>query len=133
MAALVEAAEAMETAAAEVAKVAVVDAKAEVWAAREATVDSAVAMAAGEHLVNSVAVATAWETGAKAAVSAARAETAAASAGSATRMAAVAAEAAEAASTLDAARRRSRCSRCPGRRLSTPTQGRHPHRCRCWR
>ena len=127
MAALVEAAEAMETAAAEVAKVAVVDAKAEGWAAREATVDSAVAMVMAAQVVVMAAKA------AKAAVSAARAETAAASAGSATRMAAVAAEAAEAASTLDAARRRSRCSRCPGRRLSTPNQGRHPHRCRCWR
>ena len=37
MAALVEVAEAMGTAAAEVAKAAVVDAKAEVWAVREAT------------------------------------------------------------------------------------------------
>jgi len=33
----------------------------------------------------------------------------------------------------DALRRRSRRSRCPERRPSTPNQGRHPHRCRCWR
>jgi len=28
---------------------------------------------------------------------------------------------------------RSRRNRCPQRRLSTPNQGRHPHRRRCWR
>ena len=28
---------------------------------------------------------------------------------------------------------RNRCNRCPDRRPSTPNQGRHPHRCRCWR
>jgi GDPmannose 4,6-dehydratase len=28
---------------------------------------------------------------------------------------------------------RSRRNRCPQRRPSTPNQGRHPHRCRCWR
>ena len=37
------------------------------------------------------------------------------------------------ADTQDALRRRSRRSRCPDRRPCTPNQGRHPHRCRCWR
>jgi hypothetical protein len=70
---------------------------------------------------------------AKAAVSAARAETAAASAGSATKTAAAILEAAKAADTQCALRRRSRRSRCPEGRPCTPNQGRHPHRCRCWR
>ena len=37
------------------------------------------------------------------------------------------------ADTQDALRRRSRRSRCPERRPSTPNQGRHPHKGRYWR
>ena len=56
----------------------------------------------------------------------ARVESGAALEGSATNLAV-------GADTQDALRRRSRRSRCPDRRPCTPNQGRHPHRCRCWR
>ena len=86
--------------------------------------------AAAEALAGS---AVAMVKAAKAAVSAARAETVAASAALATRTVAEYVGEARAAEKRDALRRRSRCSRCRERRPSTPTQGRHPHRCRCRR
>ena len=58
---------------------------------------------------------------------------AAALAGSATRMAAANLGEALEEGVQDALRRRSRRSQCPERRPCTPNQGRHPHKCRCWR
>ena len=57
---------------------------------------------------------------------AAKVESGAALEGSATNLAV-------GADTQSALRRRSRRSRCPKRSPSTPNQGRHPHRRRCWR
>ena len=70
--------------------------------------------------------------GATKAVAAAE-DVAAASAGSATRTVGVNWGKPVEEDIQDALRRRSRCSRCPERRMSTPNQGRHPHRCRCLR
>ena len=124
---MVETADATAVAATEAATAEEVKEVAETWAGLEATVDWGVTMAGAATMEAKAAKA------AKAAVSAARAETAAASAGSATKTAAAILEAAKAADTQCALRRRSRRSRCPEGRPCTPNQGRHPHRCRCWR
>ena len=123
---MVETADATAVAATEAATAEEVKEVAETWAGLEATVDWGVTMAGAATMEAKAAKA------AKAAVSAARAETAAASAASATKTAAAILEAAKAADT-QCARRRSRRSRCPEGRPCTPNQGRHPHRCRCWR
>ena len=70
--------------------------------------------------------------GAAKAVAAAE-DVAAASAGSATKTVGVNWGKPVEEGAQDALRRRSRRSRCPEGRPCTPNQGRHPHRCRCWR
>ena len=102
------------------AATAVTAAASEAWAEAAWAVDGAAAKEAAAMV------------GATKAVAAAE-DVAAASAGSATKMVGVNWGKPVEEGKQDALRRRSRRSRCPEGRPSTPNQGRHPHRCRCWR